>query len=57
MVGYLKSVRTERSSRRIFNRLKEHARLMAQYEAEGMSKADASRKAFEEVTGCKRKQP
>jgi len=36
--------------RTVTNRLALHAKLMAQYEAEGMTRAEASKKAFTETT-------
>lgn len=36
---------------RIINNLAKHARLMAEYEAQGLSREEASRKAYFVVTG------
>ena len=46
MTGYLRSVRTARSSRRIHNRLKRHAELMSGLITGGMDKAQASSHAM-----------
>lgn len=46
MIGYSKSTRHAVSDRRIQERLKKHAELMAKFEAEGFSRNEASRRAY-----------
>jgi hypothetical protein len=38
------------TAKKIRDRLRRHAALMAQYEAEGMTREEASKRAFAEVT-------
>lgn len=51
MLGYIKSTRHAATDRRIIARLEQHAKLMAQYQAAGMPREEASRKAFDEIRG------
>lgn len=54
MVGYVKSTRHAARSRAVMRRLDDHATFMTQYQAMGMSRDDASRKAFMMVKAGKR---